>query len=156
MQFAHIDDSELLSADEIKFIQRVTGKFLYYARAIDPTMLHALNDIATRTINGTKQTLADVNYFLNYAAWNQDAAILYRASDMILHVDSDGAYLVAPKARSRAGGYHFLSGKEGPIRNAPVYNLVKVMKHVCASTAEAEIGAACANMREAVLFRKNT
>ena len=28
------------------------------------------------------------------------------------------------------------------------------MKHVCASAAEAEIGAACASMREAVLFRQ--
>ena len=71
---------------------------------------------------------------------------------MILRVDSDGAYLVAPKARSRAGGYHFLSGKEGSIHNAPVYNLAKVMKRACASAAEAEIGAACASAREAALF----
>ena len=153
MQFAHIDESDKLTDKEIKYIQKVTGKFLYYARAVDPTMLHALNDIATKTIKGTKETLEDVNYFLNYCACNQDAAALYRASDMLLRIDSDAAYLVAPRARSRAGGFHYLSNKEGTLFNGAIYNLVKVLKHVCASAAEAEIGALYANAREATIFR---
>jgi hypothetical protein len=36
-----------LTAEQIKFLQRVTGNFLFYARAIDNTMLHAINDIAS-------------------------------------------------------------------------------------------------------------
>jgi hypothetical protein len=39
VQYAHSDTSEILSQEKIKFIQRVCGIFLYYARAVDPTML---------------------------------------------------------------------------------------------------------------------
>ena len=49
-----------------------------------------------------------VNHFLNYCASNPEAATLYRASNMILSIDSDAAYLVAPKARSQAGGFYYM------------------------------------------------
>ena len=49
---------------------------------------------------------------LNYLATNPDAKIQYRASGMQLCVHSDDSYLSVSKARSRAGGIHFLS--EGP------------------------------------------
>ena len=76
-----------------------------------------------------------------------------RASDMILRVDSDAAYLVAPEARSRAGGYHYLSNKEGTVFNGPVLALAKVIKNVMASAAEAELGALYLNGQEAVALR---
>ena len=38
--------SPQLSEDEKKYIQQVVGSFLYYARAIDMTILHALSAIA--------------------------------------------------------------------------------------------------------------
>ena len=34
-------------------------------------------------------------------------AFRYYDSDKILHVDSDAAYLVAPKARSRIAGFYY-------------------------------------------------
>ena len=154
LQYAHVDDAAPLTQDEVRTIQKITGKFLFYARAIDATMLHALNDIATQTVNGTQSTMDAVKYFLNYCACNPDTSIMYRASDMVLRVDSDGAYLVAPKARSRAGGYHFLSNADGTTFNAPIYVLAKVLKHVTASAAETEIGAIYLNAREATIFRQ--
>jgi hypothetical protein len=48
---------------------------------------------------------------LNYAATSPEATILYSARDMVLHVSSDALYLTAPKARSRAAGYHYLSSR---------------------------------------------
>jgi hypothetical protein len=39
----------------------------------------------------------------------EDAVLTYNKSDMILAVHSDVSYLSEPKARSRAGGYFFLS-----------------------------------------------
>ena len=42
------DDSPLFSPANKKFIQEVTGMFLYNARAIDTKMLPALGSIATR------------------------------------------------------------------------------------------------------------
>ena len=154
LQFAHIDDAEPLTPAEIKLIQKITGKFLYYARAIDNTMLHSLNNIATQTINGTKTIMEAVQYFLNYCASNPNTVIMFRATDMILRIDSDGAHLVAPKARSRAGGYHFLGDINGIAFNAPIYVLAKVLKHVTASAAETEIGALYLNAREATVFRQ--
>lgn len=46
---------------------------------------------------------------LNYAASHPDAQIQYRASDMVLWVDSDASYLSETKLRSTCAGYHFLS-----------------------------------------------
>ena len=40
------DSSEFLDQKGIKFIQTVVGIFLYYARALDPTMLRVLNERA--------------------------------------------------------------------------------------------------------------
>jgi uncharacterized membrane protein required for colicin V production len=85
VQYAKVDESELASATMVKFIQRVIGKFLYYARAIDNTMLDALNDIAS--LKNTNQTIAATRYFLNYAASNPNGSIIYRASDMIIQAD---------------------------------------------------------------------
>jgi hypothetical protein len=73
-------------------------------------MLHTLNDIASA--KNSKETLAAVKYFLNYGASNPNARIIYRASDMILQLDSDIAYLVCLEARSRARGFFFLGNKD--------------------------------------------
>ena len=50
------DDSPVFSSAEKKLIQEVTGTFLYYARAIDDTMLLALGSIATQQAAPTENT----------------------------------------------------------------------------------------------------
>ena len=67
---------------------------LYYRRAVDPTMLPALNEIATSQANPTEKTKQQCKMLLDYAATYPSAKIRYYASDMILHADSDAAYLV--------------------------------------------------------------
>ena len=42
-----LDDSPPLCTDKAKYIQQVVGSLLYYARAIDMTILHALSDISS-------------------------------------------------------------------------------------------------------------
>ena len=153
VQYVKEDLTNKLNEEQIKFIQRVTGKFLFYARAIDDTMLHAINDIASSTANGTEATLAATRYFLNYAACNPNGQIIYRASDMILRIDSDAAYLVRPEARSRAGGYHYLGSKDGTLFNGPILVLAKIIKNVMASAAEAEVAGIYLNATEAVSER---
>ena len=61
---------------------------------------------------------------------------------MILAVDSDAACLVAPEARSRAGGFHHLGNRDGSMLNGSVAVIAKIIKNVMASAAEAEVGAA--------------
>lgn len=90
-------------------------------RAVDNTMLHALNDIACAVTKGTGATKEAATYFLNYIASDPTPRIRYRASDMILYVESDAAYLVNPEAQSRAGGYHNLGTRDGTAFNTPVF-----------------------------------
>ena len=46
---------------------------------------------------------------MDYMHTYNNAYLRYHASDMVLHVDSDAAYLVLPKARSRIAGFYHLS-----------------------------------------------
>ena len=103
------DDSPLLNKEKKKFVQEVTGVFLYYARAVDSTMLVALSAIAAEQGSPTENTLKRVNQFLDYAATHPEATITYHASDMKLAIHSDASYLSEPKSRSRGGGHYFLS-----------------------------------------------
>ena len=79
----------------------MAGGVLYYARAVDCTMFHTLNNLATRVKNGTQKTVEALNHFLAYCATHPEAVVLHQASDMMLHNHSDAAYLVATGARSR-------------------------------------------------------
>ena len=84
IQYAKDDTTKPLDKTKSICLQHVVGKFLYYARANDNTMLHVLNGIATATSKGVEATLAAVEYFLNYAASNPDGRICYIASEIIL------------------------------------------------------------------------
>lgn len=149
------DKSPLLDKDKKKFIQEVTGVFLFYARAVDSTMLVALSAIAAEQAAPTENTLRKVNQFLDYAATHPDAAITYKASNMVLAIHSDASYLSEPKARSRAGGHFYLSENgKNPRDNGAVLNVAKVMKAVMSSAAEAELGALFINAKTAVPMRK--
>lgn len=85
-------------------------KFLYYACAIDNTMMHALKDLTLQlnTATATTTTHDIVKYFINNCATKPDAIITYWASDIILQADHDAACLAAPKFYSCANGYIFL------------------------------------------------
>jgi hypothetical protein len=103
--------SKYTSPDQTTRFQQVTGKFRYYARAIDGTMMHGLNNLSTQTTTGTQVTAAEIEHCLNYCATNPDSALLYRASNMVLMNDSDAAYLVAPGAKSCAGGHTYFGNR---------------------------------------------
>ena len=87
------DPSPLLTPTQKKFVQEVTGNFLYYARAIDATMLLALGTIATQQSATTENTMHKVHQFLDYAETHPNAIITYRASNMIMAAHSDASYL---------------------------------------------------------------
>ena len=59
---------------------------------------------------------------------------------MILTVYIDVAYLVVEKSRSRASGYFYLINKYGKRFNGTIFILVKAIKSVMVSSAEAECG----------------
>jgi hypothetical protein len=139
-----------------KFLQRVVGKCLFYARAVDPTMQHALNRLAATQSKGTQATVAALVHFLNYCETHPDACICYEASDMILRVHSDASYLTELGARSRAGGHFYLSKAANvppPPRNGPIQQLINIIRAVMSSAAEVEVGTLFLNCKEGVGIR---
>ena len=148
-------DARKLSKEEKRFVQQVLGTFLFYARAVDSTMLTALSAIASEQADPTELTMEKVKLFLDYAASNPDAILTYRASDMVLAIHSDASYLSESKARSRAGGHFFMSSDiADPPNNGAVTNIAQVIKQVMSSAAEAELGAMYINAREAIPMRQ--
>ena len=137
-----------------RFIQQVCGKFLYYARAVDSTLLTPISAIASQQANPTEETLQRTKQLLDYIATQEEAIITYSASDMTLAVHSDAGYLNEPKARSRAGGHFFLSTNgDIPPNNGAILNIAHIIKHVMSSATEAELAALYIMAKEAVYIR---
>ena len=94
---------------------------------------------------------------MDYLNTHPDAYIRYHASNMVLHVDSDAAYLVAPNARSRIAGYFHLSDHPNitkhPKLNGAVLVECKTLRHVVLSSAEAEVAGIFHNAGMAIPIR---
>ncbi len=67
--------------------------------------------IGVNQANPTQKTMKKTKHLLDFAATYPNKKICYHASDMILYVESDAAYLVLPNAKSCIGGYFYLSSK---------------------------------------------
>ena len=100
-------------------------------------MMHALNDLASQVMTETMKTEEAQACFLNYCATNPDASIISYASD--IQGNTNAAYLVASKARSRNAAYIFMGNKDLNIINRPIMVIARILKTVVASAAEAEI-----------------
>jgi hypothetical protein len=78
---------------------------------------------------------------MDYLHTYSNGIIRYHASDMILKITSDAAYLVQPRARSRAAAHYHLGWRNSPDRtNGAVDILCQTIKNVVSSAAEAETG----------------
>eukprot|EP00957_Ditylum_brightwellii_P062751 4762146-Ditylum_brightwellii.AAC.1 len=70
---------------------------------------------------------------------------------MILYIHSNAAYMVLPEARSRAGGYFYLSNKPATKNladvpnNGAIHNECSTIRNIMGSAAEAEMGGLYAN-----------
>jgi hypothetical protein len=149
-----VDHTQPLNKNEILRLQQITGKFLYYSRAVDPTMNVALSSLASQQTKGTQRTAQDANKFLNYCASHPQATLRYYASDMILKLHSDASYNSEPQARSRLGG-HFYLGKrdnEQDTHQGAILATTSIMQSVLSSAAEAEIGALYENTKKAAIL----
>jgi hypothetical protein len=146
-QYATQDEIPPLTAKRCLNIQKVTGSTLYYATAVDPTVLMPLSDIATEQTKSTEKTQAATNQLLDYLATRTEATIKYHASDMILHIHSNTSYLSISHARSLLGGLFFCGDKppNEDTLNGLILNMASVIKNVVASAAESEVGACFQN-----------
>ena len=97
---------------------------------------------------------------MDYAHDYPNATILYHASDMCLHIDSNAACLVHPWARSRVAGHFYLSDKipletptPNPTSNGTILTECHAVRNVMSSAAEAETIGIFHNSKVAVPIR---
>jgi hypothetical protein len=141
-QEAMVDETSPISPTRRKRIQQIVGTLLYYARAVDPTMLTALNKVASQQANPTIAVERAADRILHYAKKFPDAHIVYKPSDMVLLAHSDASFNSETKARSRAGGVFFLGNRnhDHSSNNGSVECISTIIDAIVASAAEAEYG----------------
>ena len=64
-QFAEYDTSAPVENDGQKYVQKVTGKFNWYTRGIDSTMLTPISALLAQQAKPTQATMRRVRRFLN-------------------------------------------------------------------------------------------
>jgi hypothetical protein len=111
--------SPALSDKDVNKLQQLTGTLLYYARAVDPTLIMPINVLASEQSNATEVTAYKVIKLLNYCNTHPETKIRYHASDMILHIHSDASYLSENEAKSRAGGFFTWATQPKTTKNSP-------------------------------------
>jgi hypothetical protein len=133
-------------------------------------MLVALSSIASAP--HTEAAVTAITQLLNYAATHPSAVVRYHASAMTLHVHSDASYLSEPEAKSRSGGFFYLSSTPAPTDttspdcrttpaavsplpplNGAIHTPATIIRVVVASAAEAEMGALFFNAKDATWLR---
>jgi hypothetical protein len=152
-----ITTSPALSDKDVNKLQQLTCTLLYYARAVDPTLIMPINVLASEQSNATEVTSDKVIKLLNYCNTHPETKIRYHASDMILHIHSDATYLSENEAKSRSGGFFYMGNNnknDKNLTNGAILIISKVLKHVMSSAAEAEIGAVFINAKEGAVLRK--
>jgi hypothetical protein len=160
LQLAPIDATPKLDKHGIHFVQSCVGSLLYYARAVDATMLPAINEISGSQASPTQKTMSACRMLLDYAATYPLAILRYHASDMTLNTDTDAAYLVLPNARSRYASHYILSDTPpslpaipNPKPNGAIITVCKTIRGVMTSAAESETPGVFGNGQEIIALR---
>jgi hypothetical protein len=160
LQLAQIDNTPKLDEKGTHFVQSCVGSLLHYARAVDSTMLPAINEISGSQASPTQKTMNACTMLPDCAAAHPLAITRYHASDIALNVDTDAAYLVSPNARSRYAGHCILSDKSlpppaipNPQPNGAILTVCKTIRGVMSSAAEAETSGVCGNGQDIIAIR---
>ena len=79
---------------------------------------------------------------MDYLHTHPDTVVRFHASDMILYIESDAAYLVLPQARSRVASILYLGNATTgrPPLNGAIQVICKTLQYVVSSVAKAETG----------------
>ena len=78
---------------------------MYYSRAENPNLSSELNDITAQQTHGTVEIVNAITKLLKKITTYRNTSIIYKISDIALHVDSDSSYLLLSKVRIRAYGH---------------------------------------------------
>ena len=122
-------------------IQSIVGKFLYYGRAVDPTVLTALGEISTSQAAPTEDAVKKASMLMDYLHIFPNIKLRFYVQ---LHIEFNAAYLVIPETRSCTVQYFYLSATSTPNKtykrqfNAPIHTECRTITNVVSSTVEAE------------------
>ncbi len=145
-----------LTNEGIHRVQRIMGSILYYACAVDMTVLMALSMVVSEQTAATEKTLGRCTQLLDYLASNSDAKVQYYASDMVMNIHLYASYLSESKAGSYTCGHFFMgwipkSGEPIKLKGAFDVDLL-ILRFVVASTAKVELGALFHNCQTGIIF----
>jgi hypothetical protein len=146
-------DDPPANPQELKRLQQIIGVLLYYARAVDPTVLTRISKLSTQQKNSNISTLQAAERTLQYLATQPEAAVVFHKSDMRLICYSDASYLGETRSRSRCGGMFYLGDSNISTLNGPILSRSSVIDAVTSSAAESELAAAFMNAKEAAYIR---
>ena len=99
-----------LPPKQLQRLQEIVGTFRFCADSVDSAMQMPVSSLLTDV--SPQELDRRTNHFLDCVATHPDATLKFHASDMVLWAHSDASYLSEPKARSRAGGFYYLSSKQ--------------------------------------------
>ena len=154
-QTERVDSTRPLNTAEVKRLQEITGTFLFYARAVDCTMLPACVQLAAAQADPTTAALGAADRLIRYAAGVPAQRLVYKACDMILYIQSDASHQSITDSRSVAGGLFYLGNHDArtmPI-NGPLLAISKVIPNVAAFAGESEYAALFLNAQHGVWLR---
>ena len=79
---------------------------------------------------------------MDYLHTHPDVVIQFHASDMILYIESNAAYLVLPQARSRIASIFYLNNatSKRPPLNGAIQVIFKTLQNIVSSAAKSETG----------------
>jgi hypothetical protein len=75
VQRVEVNTAQQLTPKEIKRVQDIVNTLLYYAQAVDPTLLAALSTIASQQSNSTRAVADACHQLLDYIATHPNAGI---------------------------------------------------------------------------------
>ena len=131
--------SPALSPERKLWLQQLVGCVLYYARAVDYTMLPAVCAISSDQAHATEATLSAAYRLLAYAISYPDNCLRLYSCDMIVHLQADGSFHSRSNGRSVAGGFGFFGNRDCPMQiNGAVQAHSTVIDCVVASIGECE------------------
>jgi hypothetical protein len=81
-------------------MQQALGTLLYWARAVNYTIILAIRTLVTEQAKATEATIDKLTQLLNYCATHPDATVQYVENNVVLHIHSDASYLLEPNAHS--------------------------------------------------------
>ena len=133
-------------------MQQLIDTCLFYARAVDYTILPATSSIASEQANAKEGTEKRIKQLVVYLATLCSAEIKFYALKTILTVHSDASYLSEPKAKSRVAGVYFIGDvredRKPLLLNGNIFIVCSMLKFEVASVAETELGALFINGKE--------